>query len=451
MAEVQLKVCGLMTAPRHEITLARTFISKSLAAAGVPLAISGGVFYGQNMQRMLEDAIAGGGDVALTIDFDSMFTPQDVQRLLRVLVESEGIDAVAGMQARRGQRFPLLTVGGKTSQIIDGNPFRVDTAHFGLTAIDLHRLKDVPKPWFFAQPDSNGGWSEAKIDDDIWFWRQWAKAGRTIYIDPQCRIGHMEEMVTYFDERMQIHHAYPSEWADEAYGLKPEKEGTLVFVGANRASEKLVRMVDRHSRSYLFEPLPDIAESLRAAFHGRDEVTVIEAACGQQCEKRKLHRYNQNGESSSFGVVTQQAKDAWPAVDWSETQEIEVHVFNLYDWWYSCEIGPIDTLVIDAQGMDLTILRSVKPLLELGQIKRIQAEADGNGFQHYSGLPKNSVSDFEEFMAAFPWYVGSKMPNTVEWQPDLVWGFDENIFAEVHGASGDMATEDCAGEHAMAD
>jgi hypothetical protein len=98
---------------------------------------------------------------------------------------------------------------------VDGTPIKVDTAHFGLTVINLERLKSVKKPWFYSQPDENGDWGEAKIDDDIWFWKQWREAGNSIYIDPNVRVGHMEEMVAVFDERMKVRHVYPADWVDE--------------------------------------------------------------------------------------------------------------------------------------------------------------------------------------------------------------------------------------------
>lgn len=213
MESKELRVSALMTAPRHEITYARNYIEIALKQAGVPLSVSGGVFYGQCMQRMLEDAISKGVDVAITVDFDSMFTCLDVQRLLSKLVNND-LDALAAMQCRRGKGFPLLTITGSTSTEVACDPFQVDTAHFGLTAIDLHKLKNVAKPWFFSQPDENGEWGDGKIDDDIWFWKQWREAGLKVHVDPETKIGHLEEMVVYFDDQMKPKHCYPYEWAE---------------------------------------------------------------------------------------------------------------------------------------------------------------------------------------------------------------------------------------------
>ena len=90
------------------------------------------------------------------------------------------------------------------------------SAHFGLTAIKVAKLETVKKPWFFSQPDKDGNWENDRIDDDIWFWKQWQEAGNSLYLDPGCRIGHLEEMVASFDENLQPIHVYPSDWQEDA-------------------------------------------------------------------------------------------------------------------------------------------------------------------------------------------------------------------------------------------
>lgn len=213
MEHKAIKIAALMTAPRHEIVLARNYIELALKKCGIPLTISGGVFYGQCMQRMLSDLANEGADYALTVDFDSVFTEKHVQRLVSIACREQGIDAVAAIQPKRGSG-EILAALGKAEQSLewDGYPVKVDTAHFGLTVINLEKLRNVPKPWFMSVPDENGEWEGRKVDDDVYFWRAWQESGNTVYIDPGCRLGHMEEMVTVFDEKMQIQHHYPVKW-----------------------------------------------------------------------------------------------------------------------------------------------------------------------------------------------------------------------------------------------
>lgn len=244
MADKYVSVAALMTAPRHEIVWARTQIERALNTLRIPLRVSGGVFYGQCMQRMLSDLVNKDVDYALTVDFDSVFVAADVQRLLDVIASDPDIDAVAALQPKRGNGAVLGTRGQQESFLSDGSPFQVATAHFGLTVIDLAKLRQVEKPWFCTVPDEQGEYSASKIDDDVFFWRRWTAEGNTIWIDPSCRLGHLEEMVTMFDETGQLKHYYPREWVEmkkDASGIDPPladaKGGACVPVDAADISQ----------------------------------------------------------------------------------------------------------------------------------------------------------------------------------------------------------------------
>jgi len=213
-----VKVQAIMTAPRAEITWCRNQIEKAMNELRIPLSVSGGVYYGQCMQMMLEDAIDQGVEYAITVDGDSVFTGDQVHHLISLAVQ-EDMDALCAMQLRRGKPHMLGHRFGEVSGVWNGYPMQVDTAHFGLTVLNLKKLAAVEKPWFFCQPDENGGWRGNKIDSDIWFWCQWKKAGLKCFIDCSTRIGHVEEMVAIYDDEFKPTHMYPQDWrkyADES-------------------------------------------------------------------------------------------------------------------------------------------------------------------------------------------------------------------------------------------
>ena len=204
-----------MTSPRYVNCFARDYIDKAFVGAGIPLNNVQGVFYGQCMQRMLEGLLGQGVDVVVVCDGDSLFVDKDIMRLVQRLESNPGIDAIASMQIRRGNKTMLASLAGESKLEIEGHPVKVSTAHFGLTAIDLRKLSAVEKPWFFSKPCDDGTWGDARIDDDIWFWQQWEKAGNSLYLDPQTRIGHLEEMVVMVHpQTYEAVHAYPSEWLE---------------------------------------------------------------------------------------------------------------------------------------------------------------------------------------------------------------------------------------------
>lgn len=212
MAEKKIRIAALMTAPRYESVWARSNIERALNQCGIPLAVSGGVFYGQCMQRMFNDVVSQNADYILTVDFDSIFTKYHLDRLLGYIVNRDDIDAITAVQPKRGTGTILATRGKEEDLVWDGNPIQVKSAHFGLTVIRVESLKKVAKPYFLGVADSDGEWITDKVDDDVWFWKQWDKAGNRLFIDPGCRLGHLEEVVTVFDENMELQHIYPNDW-----------------------------------------------------------------------------------------------------------------------------------------------------------------------------------------------------------------------------------------------
>jgi hypothetical protein len=225
-----LKVVALMTAPRYEAVWARNMIETAMKDAGVPLVISAGVFYGQCMQRMLDDAVAAGVELAITVDFDSVFTGEDVKYLMGMMATGK-YDCIAALQPRRSMPYPLFTCGADSEVEFAGEPLEVTTAHFGLTGIDLTKLATVPKPWFMSVPTEDGEWSEGKVDDDIYFWRAWRDAGLKVYVDGGLSIGHLEEMVARFDSEGRHQWMYPNDWFEQNISPKTETKEEPVPAG----------------------------------------------------------------------------------------------------------------------------------------------------------------------------------------------------------------------------
>lgn len=213
MANKQVTVQAIMTVPRYENTWCRTQIEAALRELRIPINIGLGVFYGQNMQRMMEEALEKKIDYIVTIDFDTLFTAWQLHRLISLSAQ-EDFDALCGIQCRRGKPQTLGYKTGANQVEWDGYPINIESGHFGLTVIRTEKLAKVEKPWFFCKPDENGEWSDNRIDSDVWFWQQWKNAGLKLWMDPGVRLGHMEEMCIIHDEQMQPHHVYPLEWEE---------------------------------------------------------------------------------------------------------------------------------------------------------------------------------------------------------------------------------------------
>jgi hypothetical protein len=218
-----VKIAAYMTLPRYEAVAARSIAENALRKLGIGLATSQGVFWGQCMQRMFNDAIAQGVDWILSIDSDSLFNEMHLSQLFDEFGQHPEADAMAALQCRRGKKFPLMTVEGTSGMnVCNLEPIKATTAHFGLTLIRVDALKEVPKPWFYTQPDPDGDYEDGRMDDDIWFWHQWKEAGKSVYVAPSVSIGHLEEMVAVFDENLQPQHKYITEWRTENLKLRQQ-------------------------------------------------------------------------------------------------------------------------------------------------------------------------------------------------------------------------------------
>ena len=215
---LDLKISAVMSVPRVGWNDNWGCVLEALRPFNIPVRRFTGAFWGQCIQRAFESCVADDLDWILSIDYDTMFTSKHIDSLMGRFGQSPEIDAIAGLQARRLHETPLMTRGKDTGVDVDGSPIKVHTAHFGLTLIRVDALKKVAKPWFHSEPNKAGEWGDDHMDDDIWFWHQWRLAGNTIYVDPEVRIGHLELMVSEFDESMQNRHVHVGAWRD-AHGI----------------------------------------------------------------------------------------------------------------------------------------------------------------------------------------------------------------------------------------
>ena len=196
---------------------------------------------------------------------------------------------------------------------------------------------------------------------------------------------------------------------------------TAVVVGQNYPDKTLDKLVEMHDRVIVFEPLSAAASACRKKYAGDGKVIVFEAACGEAWETTTFNIYNTNGLSSSLGEMTQQAKEVFANHDLSLINTSQVYVVNLGTIIDMMGIKFIDCLMIDAQGMDFTVLKTLHWMIEASAIGYIQLEADGPGYRHYTGTPDNSEAAIVRWMGKYPQYRADRLPNRKVEHPDLVF------------------------------
>lgn len=225
-----MKIAALMSVPRFGAHHVVDSLESATSALGIKLRRFYGPYWHQEMQDAFAAMVRDQVDIILTFDHDSLVFAEHIELLL-THAESSSVDALAALQVSRGCQAPLLS--HDNVQMVDGcNLVSTHTAHFGCTLIKTEPLHKVSLPWFMGMPDTSGSWGvqtpqpmglhpalkaaqkwhDKKTDPDIWFWQQWTQAGNSVYIDFDVRIGHMEELVSYYDRQGVVQRCYPDQW-----------------------------------------------------------------------------------------------------------------------------------------------------------------------------------------------------------------------------------------------
>lgn len=201
--EAEVRVCGIMSTPRLGFTDNFFCVHSALTPHGIPVVKHTGAFFGQCLTRSIESVIDK-YDVILTIDYDTVFSGKTVEALLTLLVHS-GVDAIAPLQTKREANSVMFALPGISSDertSVESDWFTkpvqlVETAHFGCTLIRTEAIKKMEKPWFLAKANENGEWNGGHEDEDISFWKGFARAGNKLGIATHISVGHAELMITW--------------------------------------------------------------------------------------------------------------------------------------------------------------------------------------------------------------------------------------------------------------
>ena len=207
----KLSVAAVMSVPRLGFQDNSFCVLEGLVPLRIPVFKSSGAYWGQCLERGIQDQIDNGYDAILTLDYDTIFTRKDVETLIRLMLENPEVDAIVPMQSGRANMGALLTLKTKTGKVRDivqhaefePDITKIATGHFGLTLFRASSLLKVPHPWLIAKPDLDGQWGPGKIDADIYFWKHIEKVGLNVYSANRVVLGHLELVIKWLDEKMK--------------------------------------------------------------------------------------------------------------------------------------------------------------------------------------------------------------------------------------------------------
>lgn len=208
-----LKITAVMSCPRLGFTDNFFCALGAFTPLGIQMAKESGAYWDQSMARLFYMRVDAGDDYIITVDYDSVFTSQDVIKLVE-LIHSSGADAICSAQLKRDCSQLLMSIHpdefegeGKTVDL-HKDLLRIRTGHFGLTIIRCASLKKMPHPWFFSQPNPECKWLEPKVDADIFFWLHAESEGWKVYQANNVRIGHIQRVITWPSPAGQTVHQY---------------------------------------------------------------------------------------------------------------------------------------------------------------------------------------------------------------------------------------------------
>lgn len=175
---------------------------------------------------------------------------------------------------------------------------------------------------------------------------------------------------------------------------------------------------------YGFDANPDKVENARKVFQNDPEVKIIFGALTEK-----------SGESVEFTITTNwdpssSLGDPNPEYIHMKSgrlvpqKKILVPTINLLEFCQSENIGSIDTLITDLQGMDYTVLKTLEPMIKKGMIREIQSEVEPDSKPPiYLGIPSNKLSAHKALLTDnydLLW-TAPQVITEEEWEMDVRW------------------------------
>ena len=174
------------------------------------------------------------------------------------------------------------------------------------------------------------------------------------------------------------------------------KKNILVYVGLHRGDSFNSIFLD-YGTCYGFEANPSLFEELQTKYAKFPHVKLFNVAAATYDGEVTFHISNNDGVSSSIGEF----KENWPnaaAGQVKMTEKIKVPCINLYNFFDKENIEHVDDYISDIQGMDLEVLRTLRPYINKRKIGSITCEVTKNEKKNVYKLPDNSEAGFHTLL-----------------------------------------------------
>jgi len=178
------------------------------------------------------------------------------------------------------------------------------------------------------------------------------------------------------------------------------KSGVLVYVGMHKG-DSFARIFNRYETCYGFEADPELYARLSRRFRcvagTKGGVHIHNCAVADHDGEVTFNIFVGGRGCSSIGNLSADYynQSAPP----KNIKTITVPSINLGNFLRDKNVQIIDHYISDIQGMDLQVLKTLKPWIDDGRIKNIQCEVSLDALgKLYDGLPDNSESGFAKLL-----------------------------------------------------
>lgn len=202
------------------------------------------------------------------------------------------------------------------------------------------------------------------------------------------------------------------------------RKTVLIYCGVHNAGG-FGEFLPHYDLAFGFDANLDKVEAARKKFENHPNVQIIHAALSDKDNETITFNITQSWDaSSSIGRLNPE----FPAYKSEDTalyntpiKQIEVKTLNLMNFCKQNNIKVIDFLLTDLQGMDVTVLKTLKPFIDQGKILRIQSEVEKDDKPTiYFDINSNKRSEFDKLLGDN--YV--VIQDTTEpdwWESDITW------------------------------
>ena len=384
---------------------------EALQTFGISLRQCYGVFWNQVLTNGIEEVLAQKPDYVLTLDYDALFTAQDVADLVTLAVDNPGVDVIIPcMTKREGNGLLAHTANQdpeKAGVNLNDPLIPIQLGHFGLTLFKASVFDRIEKPWMMASTDETGGWRDGHIDADMNFWLNCSRAGIDVRLARYVRVGHIEYMATIpnADDPRNTDYVHVGEWrkwaveqnkavnerlkrgaealreADpdaEAFAVQKARVKTtmpIIFdVGAHYgAVAKRYRELFPAGLIYSFEPNPDAFAKLEELASSDRRIVPIEAAVAMTKGNSVYHR-NAFDQTNSLLPADDRAVSVWGQGLMEPEGNQLVPTITIDGFVSDCRIPYIDILKLDIQGGEYLALRGAEKMLSRQKVGLIYME-----------------------------------------------------------------------------